>query len=61
MPASPKYRTTEDACQCADWRYRGRIRACKHVAALRAALEHVKAQTAVNAMYDQQGERERET
>ena len=55
MLVVPKYRTTAGACACGDFRYRGHIRPCKHVRSLRIALEHVKAQNAINAMYEAQG------
>ena len=33
-----RYFTSEIACSCPDFLYRGRYRACKHVRALREAL-----------------------
>ena len=43
------YYTTETACSCPDWQYRGRDRPCKHVERLRTALETVKGQREHNA------------
>ena len=42
------YFTTVHGCSCADWRWRGRCRPCKHVRALRAAYELVAAQESHN-------------
>ena len=44
-----KYFTTVDGCSCLDWRYRGSRpgrfhgRSCKHMTALRQALELIRA------------------
>ena len=37
-----KHFTTLKGCSCPDWRFRGHIRACKHVRALREALELIE-------------------
>ena len=34
-----RYFTTVDRCSCPDFRFRGRQRPCKHVLALRTALD----------------------
>ena len=46
---SSNYYTTETACSCPDWQYRGRERACKHVRRLREAVETVEGQRRHNA------------
>lgn len=44
----PRYYTTERACSCPDWKFRGRSRPCKHVKALRKAGELVESQREFN-------------
>ena len=46
---SATYYTTETACSCPDWQYRGRERHCKHVRALRAASKLIDDQREHNA------------
>ena len=44
MIERPRHYTTMDACSCPDWQYRGRERPCKHVKALRAAVDLIDSQ-----------------
>ena len=45
-PIPAKYFTSLDGCSCPDWRYRGHIRPCKHVSALRDAVAVLEANAA---------------
>ena len=48
MEHTPRYYSTPDACSCPDWQYRGRLRPCKHVRALRQAIDLVDRQYQYN-------------
>ena len=47
-PIEIRYFTTPIGCSCKDWLYRGRLRACKHVTALRQARKLIELQAAHN-------------
>ena len=51
----PKYVTTAEMCGCADFKYRGHIRPCKHIGRLKEATEYVAAQEALNAWAQENG------
>ena len=42
-PTLVRYYTAVDRCSCPDWRFRGQIRPCKHIKALRDALALIDA------------------
>lgn len=58
MAFQPNYYTTLEACSCPDYQYRLRERkengGCKHMRALREALEHVAAQRSFNWQKDRE-------
>ena len=49
LPPEIKYFTDSQACSCKDFWYRGHIRACKHVKAIRQAEGLLDAQRRKNA------------
>ena len=50
MTTDIRYFTTVDACSCLDWWYRGRLRPCKHVKALRGAVDLIESHRTFNVM-----------